>query len=89
MKATDIITKCDKIKPNVYSFSQKRSWLDKIETDIRLFAARFSGVEADLSFRDEENPKLFLDDANDNIYIYYLTCLFHFHQTYIYDIHHK
>lgn len=72
MKATEIITKCDKIKPNVYSFSQKRDWLNKIETDIRLFVSRFSGTQADLSFAEQENPDLFLDDANDNVYIYYL-----------------
>jgi len=72
MKATDIITECDKIKPNVYSFSQKKKWLDKIETDIRLFASRHMSENADLGFQSEENPHLFLDEANSDIYLYYL-----------------
>ena len=71
MKATDIITQCDKIKPNVYSFSQKRKWLNEIETDIRLFASRHMG-DADLGFSNEENPTLFLDESEMNIYLYYL-----------------
>ncbi len=72
MKSTDIITQCDRIKPNVYSFAQKRKWLNKIETDIRQFASRYTEADADLGFLQEENPTLFLDDANSDIYLYYL-----------------
>lgn len=72
MKATDLITQCDLLKPNVYSYAQKRKWLDKIESDIRCYAARYSADDADLSFAEQENPELLLEDRHSDIYVYYL-----------------
>ena len=72
MKLTDIITHCDKIKPNVYTYADKRKWLEKIETDIRRFADRFSNRETSLGFLDEENPELFLGQEERDLYVYYL-----------------
>lgn len=72
MTAADIISKCDRIKPNVYSQSQKRDWLNKIETDIRQYAVLYSKDEADLSFTNEENPTMYLPETESDIYVYYL-----------------
>lgn len=72
MKALDIIAACDSLKPNEYSQSQKREWLNKIESDIRKYAALHSEAKADMLFSEEENPELFLDDSRKDVYIYYL-----------------
>ena len=72
MKATDIITRCDNLKPNVQSYAQKRKWLDKIESDIRKYAARYSSHSGDTSFAHCEDPELFLDSNYSDIYVYYL-----------------
>ena len=72
MKATDIITRCDNLKPNVQSYAQKRKWLNKIESDIRKQAARYSSHSADTSFEHCEDPELFLDSNHSDIYVYYL-----------------
>ena len=72
MRILDVITACDKLKPNEYSQSQKRIWANKIESDIRKYASLHSHRKPDMSFSDEENPVLFLDDTMADIYIYYL-----------------
>ena len=63
MTATDIITICDKLKPNDYEYSLKRKWLDRIEAKVRHYAHQYSKDDADMSFIAEENPVLFLDDS--------------------------
>ncbi len=75
MKATDIITECDNIKPNVQSYAQKRKWLGKIESDIRKYAARYSSQSVDDAFEKHENPELFLDSNHSDIYVYYLVSM--------------
>ena len=72
MRLSEIIAQCDTIKPNTYSFSQKKNWLIKIESDIREYRALYSGKKADLSFADEENPQFSLDESKADIYLYYL-----------------
>lgn len=72
MKLIDVITMCDKLKPNEYSQQQKRKWAEKIESDIRRYAAMHSGKDADISFKDESNPTLFLGEDFSDIYVYYL-----------------
>ena len=72
MTATDIITKCDTIKPNEYSYFQKRKWLNTIESEIRQYVSLYSEETADLSFVSEENPVLFLGEEFCDIYLYYI-----------------
>ena len=72
MTVTDIITECDRIKPNEYSYAQKRKWIDKVESEIRQYAALYSGHYDDMSFVSQENPVLFLGSDNSDIYLYYL-----------------
>ncbi|MBE7049161.1 MAG: hypothetical protein E7394_00130 [Ruminococcaceae bacterium] len=72
MTTSDVITKCDRIKPNEYSYGQKREWLNKIESEIRQYASMYSGKNADLSYTNVENPVLFLDDIYMDIYLYYI-----------------
>ena len=72
MTTLDIITKCDRIKPIVYSQSQKREWLNKIESDIREYMCLYSSKYADTSFVNEENPALSLPESESDIYVYYL-----------------
>ncbi len=75
MRLSDVIAQCDSIKPNTYSFSQKKKWLLKIETDIRKYAALYSGKEADSQLARDENPTLFLDESREDIYVYYLVSM--------------
>ena len=72
MTVSDIITKCDRIKPNVYPQSQKREWLNKIESDIREYMCLYSEKYADTNFVNEENPTLSLAESEADIYVYYL-----------------
>lgn len=72
MTATDIITRCDRIKPNEYSYIQKRKWLDTIESEIRQYITLYSNTEADMSFVEEENPSLALGEDFADIYLYYI-----------------
>ena len=72
MTATDVITHCDKIKPNVYEYKQKRQWLNNIESEIRRYAAMYSQNLPDLTFWEDENPDLFLGDDYMDLYAYYL-----------------
>lgn len=72
MTAIDVITQCDMINPNSYTQDAKRKWLDNIESEVREYAARYSSKKADLSFTDDENPELFLNEQNADIYIYYI-----------------
>ena len=72
MRISDVISQCDTIKPNTYSFSQKKKWLLKIETDIRKYAALYSEKKCECQLADKENPELFLDDSKEDIYVYYL-----------------
>ncbi len=72
MRITDVITQCDRIKPNEYTYDDKRRWVEKAETDIRRFANRFSLEKADMSFKTEEDPQLFLGTEYMDIYLYYL-----------------
>ena len=72
MTANDIITKCDRIKPNGYSYLQKRSWLKKAESDIIEYVNMYSGTKTPCMFDSSDNPDLYLDDTHENIYLYYL-----------------
>lgn len=72
MKASTVISSCDKLKPNDYSYEQKREWLDKIESDIRIFAGLYSEEKPSLEFITDDNPELFLDKNEINIYVYYI-----------------
>ena len=72
MRLSEIIAQCDTIKPNTYSFSQKKKWLMKIESDIRQYSTMYSDKKADMTFIDEENPGLSLDESKEDIYLYYL-----------------
>ena len=72
MTASDIITKCDRIKPNVYPQSQKRDWLNKIESDIREYMCLYTNKDTDTDFEKEENPALSLPESESDIYVYYL-----------------
>ena len=72
MTALDIITKCDRLKPNVYSQSQKRDWLNNIEAEIMEYMCMYTNQSADMSFENTENPVLSLSDTDANIYIYYI-----------------
>lgn len=72
MTTSDVITKCDRIKPNEYSYGQKREWLNKVESEIRQYVSMYSEKSADLSFVNCENPVLFLDEGYMDIYLYYL-----------------
>lgn len=72
MKISDVISQCDRLKPNVYSYAQKRKWLNKVESDIREYASRYSACLPDKSFMDEENPEMYLDENFSDIYVYYL-----------------
>ena len=72
MTATDVITKCDRLKPNIYSHSQKREWLNNIEAKIRQYASMYAENIGDHTFETEENPTLFLPECKADIYVYYL-----------------
>ncbi len=72
MRITDVITQCDRVKPNEYSYAQKRDWMIKLESEIRQYAAQYSYASVDNFFSDEENPVLFLDDNNSDIYLFYI-----------------
>ena len=72
MKALDVICECDKIKPNEYAYQQKRKWVDKIEHEIREYASMYSGEKADMTFKDTENPVLYLGREHMDIYLYYV-----------------
>lgn len=72
MRLSEIIAHCDTIKPNTYSFSQKKKWLMKIESDIRHYYTLYSQEKADMDFLNDENPLLLLDESKEDIYLYYL-----------------
>lgn len=72
MRLSEIIAHCDTIKPNTYSFSQKKKWLMKIESDIREYYTLYSQEKADMDFLKDENPLLLLDESKEDIYLYYL-----------------
>lgn len=72
MTASDIITKCDNIKPNVYSYKQKLGWLKKIESDITEYVNNYREDKIHPKFHLSDNPTLYLDDCEENIYLYYL-----------------
>ena len=72
MRITDVITQCDRVKPNEYSYAQKRDWTIKAESEIRRYASQYSSYPISNSFSEEENPVLFLDDNNSDIYLFYL-----------------
>ena len=75
MRASDVITMCDTLKPNEYSHNQKRKWINKIEADIRRYATMYSEKVPDMSFTNEENPVLHLEEELSDIYVYYLVSM--------------
>lgn len=72
MNVSEIITKCDRIKPNSYSYSQKKDWLGKIESDIIEYANMYSKKKITSEFENSDNPLLYLCKDYENIYLYYL-----------------
>lgn len=70
MKMTDIISECDRIKPNEYSFDAKKKWLQKIEADVVRYASMYSNTHR--TVQTSENPQLFLEDEFSDVYLYYL-----------------
>ena len=68
----DVIEKCDTLKPNVYSQSQKRDWVYNLELQIREFALLYTNEEADNLFLNQENATLSLGNQWSDIYVYYL-----------------
>ncbi len=72
MRFLDVLSACDSLKPNEYSHAQKRRWINKIESDIREYAALYSNQKADMSFKYEDNPVLYLNDNFSDVYVYYL-----------------
>lgn len=75
MTLVDVISSFDKIRPNSFDFETKRKWLLTIESEIRQFACLHSGSKDDMGFLTEENPELFLDDTNTDIYVFYLVSM--------------
>lgn len=75
MKAVDVISFFDKIRPNSFEFEMKRAWLVSIETDIRRFASLHSGKSVDFTFVTEQNPLLLLDETYTELYVYYLVSM--------------
>ena len=72
MRVLDVISACDNLKPNEYSQNKKREWVNKIESDIRRYATMYSGKKADMGFKNEINPELYLGDEFSDVYVYYL-----------------
>ena len=72
MKALDVISAFDKLRPNSFEYDIKKSWLTCIETDIRRFSSLHSAQNMDFNFSLEENPTLFLDENYMDLYVYYL-----------------
>ncbi|MBO7288445.1 MAG: hypothetical protein J6V03_00445 [Clostridia bacterium] len=75
MKTLDVIEIFDKIRPNSFDFASKRAWVNSIETDIRRFGALHREIKEDMSFLNEENPTLFLDENYADVYVYYLVSM--------------
>ncbi|MBQ4526967.1 MAG: hypothetical protein II998_02735 [Clostridia bacterium] len=72
MNANNIITKCDRLKPNNYPYSQKMEWLSEIESDIISYINMYSKNTVASDFDNSQNPVLVLPKADSNIYLFYL-----------------
>ena len=72
VKVSEIISRCDTIKPNEYPQRQKKEWVMKIESDIRKYAVMYGEAKTGPADTNEENPELFLPDEFSEIYLYYL-----------------
>ncbi len=72
MKALDVISIFDKIRPNSIDYKTKRQWLNCVEAEIRRFAVLYTEKSVDMSFMIEENPELYLDEVYIDLYTYYL-----------------
>ncbi len=72
MKALDIISAFDRLRPNSFEFDTKKSWLITLETNIRSFHCLHTLAGPDLSFANEENPDLLLGREYTGLYVYYL-----------------
>lgn len=75
MKALDVISYFDNIRPNSFDYKTKKMWLMSLETDIRRFAYLHSTKELDNSYTADDNPDLFLDEKHMDMYAYYLVSM--------------
>ena len=72
MKALDVISVFDKLRPNSFDFGTKRGWVAVIEADIRNYDALHRHESPDMSFLQDDNFVLMLDKTYSDLYVYYL-----------------
>ena len=75
IRCSEILAKVDNLKPNMYSQSLKRSWLNSAEIKIREFMAMYNNSLFDDSFIEEENPYLTLKEDKSDLYVYYVMAM--------------
>ena len=75
MKALDVISYFDNIRPNSFDYKTKRMWLLSLETDIRKFVCLHSMKKLDSDYESEENPTLYLGENHMDMYAYYLASM--------------
>ena len=69
------MAKVDSLKPNMYSQSLKRSWLNSAEIKIREFMAMYNNTLFDDGFIEEDNPTLTLKEDKADLYVYYVMAM--------------
>lgn len=72
MKALDVISIFDKLRPNSFDFGTKRGWVTVIEADLRNYDALHKEENPDMSFLQDENFDLMLNKSYSDLYVYYL-----------------
>ena len=75
MTLVDVIARFDKTRPNSFEYETKRNWLLSLESRIREFVNLHLGNKADTQILENENPAMFLDDSDIDIYVYYLVSM--------------
>lgn len=75
MYLLDVLSKVDTIKPNSYSYLQKKKWVKKIETDIIDYINIHEGERVKNEFSLFDNPKLTLDEKYEDVYVYYVVSM--------------
>ena len=68
----NVIEKVDEIRPNVFTYQQKKDWICNLEYRIIEFKNLYSDTLVDFNFENEDNPTLCLDKDNIDIYVFYL-----------------
>lgn len=71
MKALDVISEFDNLRPNSFDFAMKKSWLDTIESDIKYYISLHKN-SVETFDAHEDNPTLSLAENYKDIYVYYL-----------------